>query len=160
MENKSEQKIAEQKTAPPKASMARKLFFNILGFFVGYCAGALAFQVAKWLFFDVLGQIKFLRSILSYPVDYSVYAVTGVIFIDALASLYVCGAVSKIGKANRNYSCYVLAAIRILSYIISLISSIKINGFNFEIAWTIIMSLIAFLVLMNTTAKNEDIGNL
>ncbi len=155
MEEKSNIKIEEIVAAPQKVSVLRKIFFNVLGFFAGYFVGGIAFELARWLLVGVLGNIKLLRVILSWPVEYGVYATTGVIFIDALVSLNICGLVSKIGKAKRNYSCYILATVRMLSYIISLIATIKSGGFNFDIIWTVIISLGAFILTASATANNE-----
>ena len=95
MEEKIKNEIEECETAPQIVSILRKIIVNVLGFIAGYYAGALAFLLARWLFFDVLGEISIIRSILSQPVDYGVYAITGVIFIDAMVSLKICGLISK-----------------------------------------------------------------
>ena len=128
-----------------KPNILKIIIFKLLGFLVGAVLGYLARLFSVFIFIDLLGQVKFLTAILSYPVDYATYALTGVIFADAAASLYPCAFISKFGNSKTNYSCFVLGGIRILSYIITTIISISADGFDFSAVWTI------------GCAKNEDI---
>lgn len=141
----------------PKTSVIRKVFFNALGFFVGYYLGAFALQISKWFLFDILGSVKIITSILSWPVDYGTYALSIVIFVDAAVTLYTCSFISKFGRAKYNYSCLILGLIRIIHYISSTIQTIKTDGFDFDIVWVIAIMLIAFLSLSISTTKNEEL---
>lgn len=137
------------------ASILKAILFNILGFYAGYYIGGLAVIFAKYLFVDLLGKISFLTSILSWPVEYETYALTGIIFIDAGVSLGICSFISRLGKTKINYSCFVLSAFRVISYISSLITTIASKGFNFSFIWTIVICLIGFIFLTLETANNS-----
>lgn len=138
-----------------KPSIIRKIFFNILGFCSGYYVGGVAVIIAKWLLFDLLGQMKILTTILSWPVDYGTYALTGVIYVDAFVSLFVCSFVTKFAKTEYKYSCFVLGITRILQYLINLIKTTIENGFSLSVIWVVIVSL-GFFIMITFDAASDD----
>lgn len=139
------------------ANVMKAILFNVLGFYIGYYLGYFARYITTVVLVDWLGQIRFLTALLSYPVEYETYALTGIIFADAAASLYPCAFISRFGHTKRNYSCFVLGAVRIFHYVVITIESVYNNGFDLSAIWTIAVSLIGFAVITIGSANNEEI---
>ena len=141
---------------PNKLSLIAKIiFFNFIGLFAGYFLGHYAQMLAKYIFVDLLGEIRLITSILSWPVEYETYALTGMIFADAAATLLPCALISKFGGAKINYSCILLGILRVATYIYGLIITLSENGFDFSFVWTLIMCLILFVAFTFYTAMND-----
>jgi len=152
-----EEIFIDENTQIRETSAIRKIFFNLLGFITGYLIGYFALKLSTYIFIDLLGEVKFITSILSYPAGYDTYALTAVILSDAFCSLYACAFISKFGKAKYNYSCFVLGTLKIILYVTHSIQSICQFGFNFSFVWTIIICLIGFIALTLGAGKNEEL---
>ena len=140
-----------------KASAIRKIFFNFLGLIAGAVAIEIVLIIAEWLFLNVIGSISFIVEWLSWPVDYSTYALSTMIIAEAVIGMWLCATISRVGKAKYNYGCFILGIYRIVMWVISIIGMISEYGFNFDIVWTILITLIIYgYVTFSSGANSED----
>ena len=117
------------------------VLFNLIGLIAGILVGNITLIVTRWLFIDLLGSIKLITAVLSWPVDYSTYAITGIITADAAASLYVCSVLCRIGKGRLNYACILVGLYEIVIFMITVIKTISQYGFSFDVLWMILFIL-------------------
>lgn len=132
------------------------VLFNLIGFIAGILVGYITLIITRWLFIDLLGSIKLITYVLSWPVDYGTYAATGIITAVAAASLYVCAVLCRIGKGRFNYACILVGLCEIVIFIITLVKTISQYGFSFDIIWMILVILGTLGLFSVSFAKCEE----
>lgn len=137
--------------------MTKKIVFNALGFIAGYVAVAIAYSVARWLFIDVLGSIGIIRNLLSWPVDYTTYAISGILLVENFAGMFTCSAITKIGKSQYNYSCILLGVVRIIVWIATVIETWAEFGFSFDLLCMAFTAVVFYIISISCFYKNEEV---
>lgn len=135
-----EETIEKPKTVNPII----KFLCNLLGFAVGFVAIEIIAFVTSWLFIDVIGSVDFITSFLSWPVDYGTYAYSTIIAAEAFGGIYLCAKISRLSKSDFSYSCFILALLRIVAWIIFTSDLISNFGFSFDFLWIGIMAVGAY----------------
>lgn len=135
----------------------KKVLFNILGIIAGYITGSLGYLLCYFIFYGLIGNIPFIRSILSYPASFEEYALIGTVMGYAYTSIVPCNFICKFGKAKYNYGSLILAIICVIRMIATTITYAATNGFSFIIIFIIIQTIVVFGIITIPAFENEDI---
>lgn len=134
----------------------KTIIFNILGLIVGIIANIIVILITKWIFIDILGNVKWLVSLLSWPVDYDTYAFSGIIISSVCISLHLCAKVCRFGEGKFNVACIILGIYEAAVYIITLINTFSKDGFKFSLLWMVIVALITIVIESISYATNSE----
>ena len=130
--------------------------FNLLGIVLGIIGGNLAYKIAVFIFADLLGSLGFLTKILSWPVPYDYYALTGIAGVHAYVSIGIAMFFGTLANTKIRYSCIVVGLNGLLSYLLMLISNFSEEGFSFKILLVFLVMMSFFVFMTFTSLINED----
>ncbi len=128
--------------------------YNILGVVLGVIGGLIAYYLAT-LIFALLGEIRFIAALLSWPVDFEWYALTGILFADIFVGIGICKYFCDKTEATLNYGVIVLIIINVIRYISGFVKNIVSIGFSFPLLLVYIMALGAIIVMGTSAVPNE-----
>lgn len=132
-----------------------KIFLlNTVGFVLGYAANALAYYIAN-LIFGLIGSIRFISNLLSWPVDFKTYAATGALYISVAIGIFVCNFFCNLVDSKMNYGTIFFGLINALTSLIMMILMFANNGFHFDILFFYGISIGTYLVMSFSAAENE-----
>ncbi|MBQ8204177.1 MAG: hypothetical protein IJZ75_07880 [Clostridia bacterium] len=134
----------------------KMIVFNILGLIVGVITNIIVLFITKWIFIDILGSVKWLVSLLSWPVDYDTYAFSGIIISTVCASMHLCAKVCRFGQGKFNAACIILGIYEAAVYIITLINTFSEDGFKFSLLWMVIIAVITIVTESISYATNSE----
>ena len=135
---------------------AKPIFFNTIGVILGAIGGTLAYFVVAWILFDIIPLIPFIPAILSWPVDYEWYALTGALGTDIFAGIAICTFFCNFSETKYNYGVIILSIINVVRYINGFIQNVVNNGFSFSLLFVYILALIAIFVAFGTGLNNNE----
>ena len=125
--------------------MARKLCFNVFAALAGLIGSALGSWIGQLLFINVLGMIPLLPKLLSWPVEYGWYALTGIATFSLFAGFFPCSALCNLAKTKFNYGLVIWGGINVVLYIKEMIIAFLINEFSFTILSFFLAIIVAFV---------------
>lgn len=128
--------------------------FNVLGVILGILVGLAGYNIAFYLF-EWLGQFNFITSLLSWPVEYSEYALTAIFLIDIFLSAYVCKYFCEKSRAKSNYGIAVLFFINLIRYIIGFANNVSYYGFSFSLFVVYLFAFGSLIITLGMVA-NEN----
>ncbi len=128
-------------TGSPLIHGLKAVLWNLLGVILALIGGELVEVVARWLFLSVLPEIPLITSLLSWPVDYSVYALTSVVTVNILASVGIAAFFGKLGETHINFAVVIISLINAIRYISGFITGISNFGLSLEL---LIVYVVAF----------------
>lgn len=132
----------------------KTLIFNLLGVILGLLGGALFYNLA-YLLFDWLGQFTFITKLLSWPIDYTEYALTGIFLIDILSCTAICKLLCEFSHAKYNYGIIAVSVINFIRYIYGFILNISSFGFSFSLLIVYVFAFGAIIIAFTSTIINE-----
>ena len=128
--------------------------FNFLGIILGLLGGALSYNLAAMLF-EWLGKFGFITKLLSWPVDYVEYALTGIFLIDIASSVAICVWLCEISHAKYNYGIIVVSIVNLVRYIYGFALNISSFGFSFDLLFVYIFAFGAIIIAFVSAITNE-----
>ena len=133
----------------------KSIGLNVLGVVLGSIGGTLIYFFAEWLLFDLIPCIPFIPKLISWPVDYEWYALTGVLCADIGVGIGICSYFCNLVKTRINYGVVALAIINALRYLNGFIAHIMNNGFTFSLLFVYGIAFICILVASISLIENE-----
>ena len=112
---------------------SKSILFNTLGVVLGAAGGTISYFIAYWILFDLIPLIPLIPSLLSWPVDYEWYALTGVLTVDIFVGIGICAFFCNVTETKYNYGVIILSVINVLRYLNGFIQNIVNNGFSFSL---------------------------
>ncbi len=138
-------------TGSPLTNGLKAVLWNFLGIILALIGGELVEVIARWLFLSVLPEIPLITSLLSWPVDYSVYALTSVVTVNILASVGIAAFFGKSGGTHINFAVVIISLINAIRYISGFITGISNFGFSLEL---LIVYVVAFGTIIFSFISN------
>lgn len=126
--------------------MAKKFWFNVLAVAAGLVCGQIGFWIGKFLFMDVLGKIPIIPKIISWPVDYEWYAITGTIALSLWGGLWACGKLCNLAQTKYNYGLIVWGAINVIYYLIAMVNYFALYGFAFSMLVLYLITIAGYII--------------
>ncbi len=137
-----------------RSSVIKIIGMNLIGLILAAVVYQIAVSIFGWLFIDVLGKVRFITKILSWPVDYYYYALTGILCAAMAASFPTCNFFCNLAKSKLNYGTIIFGISNALYHLISMILTFINNGFNLSFLFVSI-SVIVMSVSFGLDADNE-----
>lgn len=125
---------------------SKAILFNILGVILGAVGGTLIYFFAEWIFFDLIPCIPFIPMLISWPVDYEWYALTGALCVDIFTGIGICAYFCNLVETKINYGVLILTVINVLRYLSGFIMNIIANGFAFSLLFVYGLAFIGIFV--------------
>lgn len=136
--------------------IAKPILFNTLGVILGAVGGTIAYFISYWILFELIPLIPFIPKLISWPVDYEWYALTGVLGIDVFAGVGICAFFCNFTETKYNYGVIILSIINILRYLNGFIQNIINNGFTFSLLFAYGFAFVAIFVAFGSGLNNNE----
>lgn len=122
--------------------LIKNIGLHTLAIILGMLVDAIIYTIAGYLLIDLIGSIPLIANLISYPVDYSWYALVTVFSASAFSGIYVCYKICSISKTKYNYGLAIYGIIYIIDFISRMVESFSEYGFSFS-------GLIMFLIIIS-----------
>lgn len=135
--------------------VGKVILWNLLGIVLGLLGGGLAQLVSQWLMLSVLPEIPLITSLLSWPVDYSVYALVAIVSVDILAAAGIASFFGEFGNTHINFAVVVVSLVNAVRYISNLVTNISESGFSFGllVVYVVAFGAIVFAFMAGVSEK-------
>ena len=136
--------------------IVKAIGFNLLGVILGIIGGNLAYKIASFILINLLGNLGWLKEILSWPVPYYYYALTGIAGAHAFASIGIANFFGTLANTKIKYSCIIVGLDGFLGYLLRLIGVFSEEGFSFKILIVFLVMMSFFVFMTFSSLINED----
>ena len=137
--------------------LLKAIGFNFLGAVVGIVAGNIAYKIASLILIDLLGKLGWLTPILSWPVPYYYYALTGIAAAQAAASITTASFFSTLANTKIRFCNIIVGLYGIITYISYLVYNLSENGFSFKMLFVFLIMISFFIFTTGSSLLNEDL---
>lgn len=135
--------------------IVKPVFFNIVGVVLGIASSIIVYNIAAWIFLSFLPKIPLIPNLLSWPVSYEWYALTGIITADIFAGVAACAFFCNLSTVKYNYGVIFVSLINLVRYVIDFINVINLNGFSFSMLLPYGVALISIFVAFSSGIEND-----
>lgn len=135
----------------------KSILFNILGIVLGAVGGTISYFIAYWVLFKFIPLIPLIPAIISWPVDYEWYALTGVLGVDAFAGIGICTFFCNMVETKYNYGVIVLSVINILRYLNGFIQNTNDSGLTFALLFVYGFAFLVLCIAFGSGLKNNEL---
>ncbi len=136
-------------------SKGKIFLFNVIGIILGIVGGLLAYNIIAFVF-AILAKIPIIPQLMSWPVDFEWYCLTGILCADIFAGISICKYFCDKADAKLNYGIIVLTIINVIRYINGLIQNIDTFGFSFSIIFVYIFAFGSIFVAFVSSVSNNE----
>ena len=133
----------------------KAVIFNLLGIILGILVGDIVFLIARTILIDWLGKLGWLTNILSWPVPYYLYALTGIAASHAASSVSVAKFFCLLGNTRFYFGTIIVGLYGIISYIRYLVVNFNESGFSFKIL-LVYLIMISFFVFATVSSLVDN----
>ena len=136
--------------------IVKPAFFNIIGVLLGIASSIIVYNIAAWIFLSFIPKIPFIPYLLSWPVSYEWYALTGIITADIFAGVAACAFFCNLSTTKYNYGVILVSLINLVRYVTDFINAINLNGFSFSMLLPYGVALLSIFVAFSSGIENDS----